>query len=356
MKISIVFSLMLFFIKIFSAFGEVFQVENSDKCLRMISVFIKTLNEQNSLFFKIESILIHKFNSFSQLDFSCINTDFGYIFHISPEKKLILNSQLDIHLISFEKKNYGIGFKFNNLLGFDLNSNIFEKILKSYEALSVSFYYSKFTVYSNKTFDNSNINFFQYTSSVSFSFSTKYEMNTNQLIFENCNIDNLYFYGLSDNFLKRNILSFKSNSTRQLTNSNIETLNLKSYHYNLDKFLIEPEIFKNLKYLILDGFFKSINKDLFYNLGLLKVIILESENFRPEYFEWFSNLNLSQYLFLNFKIKDSYNFPYEDFCFYKDYSFSPNILFYLTMPLTNCSCTLAWIFKTYTSNMSFYKK
>lgn len=301
---------------------------------------------------------IIKFNSFSQIQFNCIDSSFNeYLINFIPNTWQVLDSSLnfDFNDIELRKSSYFV-VNFLHIKWFKIDSNIFEKISSFYGNVLVNFFYSKMISDSNNCGPVSQHSaFFRKILTLKFSFSTKYFTQTCPRIFQNSTISFLYLYGLSDAFLKKNILSFSHlNETIQ---SKIEYLELKAYRLTLTSSLLSKNVFNNVKALCLKGLFESIDRNSIESLSNLELIYMESKNLISSLANdpfWLNSLitnKTSKYLIL--RVAESVNLQITDqeVCLAKDFMPNEKLLIYLGNK--NCSCFMVWLLRNRVSNMSF---
>lgn len=125
-----------------------------------------------------------------------------------------------------------------------------------------------------KTCDNSNFiqSPFLNVYTIIFAFSVKYFSNTCPLIFKNSQINQITFYGFSQTFLKYNILEFNNKVYFQNLNSNITTVNLNLYKFNLTRNFLNKFVFSQTKLLILNGLLTDIQQGIFEDIPLSLVL------------------------------------------------------------------------------------
>ncbi|CAF1126966.1 unnamed protein product, partial [Brachionus calyciflorus] len=262
------------------------------------------------------------FNDENGVDFSCLSLDSNrYVLNFIPNNMFIsLDNSFEFTTSKFEEKII-ISFQFIKINAFEFDSYIFQNLRDTFDIYLIQFYYSKFKVLSSKRngdcFLNKteNFTFFGSLFSLGFGFSTRYFKNTCPLIFSNSNINSLELYGLSDNFLIRNRLSFLA--LNQTINSSIQEIVIKAYEIDLDESILDKIVFTDVVSLELKGKIRKINVKQMENLTTL---ILKVENLKE--FIFLNRETLENTFRTSLKFIDIYNFYYqfpdEDFCIFKE--------------------------------------
>ncbi|RNA34022.1 hypothetical protein BpHYR1_023491 [Brachionus plicatilis] len=249
---------------------------------------------------------IKDFFSFDQIHLECIDSrDLDYTIEFYPLKSLVIDSSLDLTLGEPQKRlslfQNAIMIKFIDIKGFDLNSGLSEKLTSYIDLIFMCFFYTSFQPYSHgfklNQCSNTNTDYkvFGNIFSLQFSFSTKYSKNTCPNILQNSNIFVIEFRGLSDSFLKQNILGFLEFD--QTLNIVIEKIYLFSYRIDLNKDLLNSALFANASMISLTGSFNYLNLESIQNLKRLKLITFFDANFKFLVFnqsDWFNCLGTSQ--------------------------------------------------------------
>ncbi|CAF0945697.1 unnamed protein product [Brachionus calyciflorus] len=310
------------------------------------------------------SIEITKFKKFSDINFECLNISIfnPEVINLIPYEPLSLDKNLKVDAI---KKGLGLleKIRFQNLKSFDLNTNFFRNFQVS---IDTEFYYSKFKILQNgkdscqPNFSNSFWNFRK----IQFA-STLYLKSTCPRIFQFLKIDYLIFYGLSNSFVKRNILEFKSlENTSQ--NYKIMTLELNIFKSNLSRDLIEYNLFNNTDLIRIKGLINYVENNLFDKINS-KIIHFFTEDYLSIFQDggyWlnsfelitdtFQSDNFFEILIDNYKL----SFTEENLCFFKHVQSNRAYLISFTtryMKFT-CTCTSAILFSTYLNLKNFKYK
>lgn len=336
-------------------------------CANFENLYLKKVEKLKNLIYLDEDLNmplvrleLQNFNSLSSLNFSCITNRYFRINGINfyPKEKIILKN-LEFNFLIKNVKNI-ISLNFVNLKGIDLDSYFLETL-----NYNIGLYFSEFLFYKNsQLIDCNNLlllnktqnGIFKNIYTLTIAHTVKYIPNTCPLIFQNSNITNLQFYGLADNFIQKNILSFSNLNKSINLNSYIFNLQIEAYYINLTNTLLDPLVFKNLEEIIIKGSLKSMDTNLFKNLLNLNHLKFETENFRhfiSQSSEWMKYLNerviinknssLDQALIIDFEFKDIYYFPDEDFCYFKNFPTNKLVFTYINPARRNCTCLVSWL-------------
>ncbi|CAF0732849.1 unnamed protein product [Brachionus calyciflorus] len=292
--------------------------------------------------------------NFSELNPDCIS-DRNYLpdqINISPWQPIVLDSDIKVNLSNFLNNLSFSIVRFKSIKALDCNSYI----LKSFDKMKyvkLEFYYSNLKVLQDKkeackfkTVENS----FKKIKFLSFALSVTYFKKTCPLVFSYLDISVLTFNGLSNTFLKKNILEFQ-----EIANSSniykIKNLKINVYKYVLSKRLLDSNIFNNTDIRI-EGLVDKIEADVFSKV-IPKSLIVKTEDFLSLFQDggkWLNSINFNIEVTIEFEEK--YQFPNRDLCFFRNISNSNS--FFLNIPLTlldvNCSCTIIHIFSSYFKN------
>jgi hypothetical protein len=250
---------------------------------------------------------------------------------------------------------------FRNLKGFDLESNPF-KTLKFIDSRTNKTSSSFFFILQDTFFDfyfrnelvtreicNKNlieklknqVNFFTWIYGLdAASPDVIYHENICPLVFAKSRINYLLLSSTNSLFVK-NSLTFSnvSDDLAMYINPVIFDLDLRLYHIDLNEKLLNKHVFKNLVRFTLNGIIHSIDDDLFKSFDYLKLLQIKMENIQNIFHKknkWLQYLNNKVYvndlsIKYNFQrifgliIEQThfnhsyYNFPDEDFCYFKDF-------------------------------------
>jgi hypothetical protein len=200
----------------------------------------------------------------------------------------------------------------------------------------------------------------------------RYEHAVCPYIFDRFFINFLHVDGLSNHFIKRNLLKFCTvkEDMSQMLNSSISSLSLSGYNHKLDESLLNPLVFSRIEILTISGRLNVIQSDVFKSFKQLIIVEFRIEDFQYFFYklgvEWlqslrpefdFKNKEQKKYaLYLNFNqyksdpffIEQVLPFGDQDSCLYAD--FPHNRLVYpilnidLNKTTTNdCTCTIFWL-------------
>lgn len=296
------------------------------------------------------------FSHFNQFDLNCYENNSNIILtslEFYPNWKLILDSSLKF---TSSKINFYLypNFKFLDLSGFDSDSSVFSTFKT--ESISLNIFFSELRLYKNSKLyyecqDSISIQGpLKNINSISFAFSVKYFQNTCPLIFKNTQIDNIWFYGFSEIFLKNNMLGFNLDQNFENLNSSINTFIIHLYKAKISKKLLNKFVFKNTKTINLLGILKDIEPDAFDQipntnliLGILNFDSIIKENILDRFPK-------NQKFFLTLQISYSYSYPNEDICYFRNISSYLNICILPPYGGLKCTCAILWILKLNSSN------
>jgi len=304
------------------------------------------------------SFLMLNCRKFSELNFTaCKNYKLNALEIIADNDKLILDNTLNFNKTVLITSRVPFGIIFKKIKGFDLNSNPFDSLVCSLrQTQNVSLYYvalkdSNFDFYNNNILvdtDGCNKNLLKVKTNLitriyaldASSPDVIYKPNICPLIFYKSRIAYLTLSSTDSLFVK-NILSFHNLSSNLTTyvDSIIQVLDLKLYHIDLNEKLLNKHVFKNLIVLTLNGIIHSIDENLFKSFDYLKMLHLKAEDIRKLFQKnnkWFQHLNNKVYekdLLTKYDFKKTfslvieqtrlnhtyYDFPDEDFCYFKDF-------------------------------------
>ncbi|CAF0784380.1 unnamed protein product [Brachionus calyciflorus] len=248
---------------------------------------------------------------------------------------------------------------------FDLRLISFRR--KDFNKMKIYFYFSFLNINSEcKIFEGFN---FTKLSTFKFAGTVSYSLNTCPLIFSFYDLYFLEFYGLSNTFIKTNILGFQSiQNTSHLYK--IKGLNFYIYKADLTTQLFEYNLLNNIESITIQGIWKSADKNLFsmFKSQIVYIVIEDIPSVFNDGGDWLSSFklmsNLTEFLEVRLEIFPStYTFPNDDFCFYVNVPNNRNFLLsvFLDEYLVDfkCTCTMILFFGTYYNllNTSFkFKK
>jgi len=323
------------------------------------------------------------FKNFSELNFKNCNNTFLSGFTLIPDQMIILDDSLDFKHIILHPIEGFISINLLNLKGFSLESNPFETI----QFINLDIQYPLFIYYiiDESYFDfyyknNKQINenecthelfrlrdnmFTKMSGLDAASPYLLYKTKICPLIFARSEITYLSLSSTNSLFIKNSLIFLNiSDETALFMNSFISVLDLHLYHINLNENLLNRHVFKHLKLLTLNGVITSILDDLFKSFNSLKMLHLKVQNIRKLFQK---NNKWLQYLNQNVNKKDLsikynfnliftliieqvhfnytfYDFPSEDYCYFKDFPHQRLIMpFFKPTNLNHNSCTYLFL-------------
>lgn len=172
-------------------------------------------------------------------------------------------------------------------------------------------------------------------------------------LFKSNVLQKLIFSGITKTFLRKNYFEFISDnisSPNSLLSKGFE-LKFNSYYIDLNTKIIDYYLFSGIGAILLDGILNTIESNTFLNLKLELLMIqdLKLRRLMHQSIEWMLKLNqnnIEDHFHLYFVTdNDTYNFPNEDLCIFKDFS-TKNKSLSVSIYKTECSCTFIWLTKT----------
>jgi len=300
---------------------------------------------------------ISKFSDFNQLNF--INCNFTLNItdlRLRPEKNIKLNNSLNFSGLKIHSLKSFFNIHFSNIKGIDIESNVlndltfinyqfdYKHVLWFFDSSNFHFYFK------DKLIDNETCNYklvYKTNSFLSYVYFLFMESGVNYsdqicpLIFHDSLIQTLSFKMISSTFIYKNIFAFRDipSYLYDSFNANILQLQLILYHYDIDSKLLNENVFKSIMGLDLDGTIKSIQDDLFKSFTNLKQLRFRTQNVQSLFAaknKWLNYLNMDVNIDLNsqeiiyenifdlvlFQIFSNvtyYEYPNEDFCYFKDF-------------------------------------
>jgi hypothetical protein len=313
---------------------------------------------------------LNDFASFDELNFDdCIDQLNISILTIHPVRKIILNKSLNkLKNLKINQIQENFILNLKNFKAFDLRSNPFREMknLKNYENIIF-------------IIENSELNFIFDSSSSSSSSSSNYlfqgyftiiedsndfSNHIDPLVFRNSFLNKLRIEGISSSLYNKNEFIFSKSSKNNETylfKSFILFLDLSVYRIRFTNRLLNEKVYENLFSLELNGIVDSIQDDLFKNLNSLKLLIIRMQYIKNIFMKnnkWLQFLNYNQkitkpvpfnqtfflILFQSLPRVTYYEYPNEDFCYFKDFPHEKIVLPVLK-PSHNltCSCTQLYL-------------
>lgn len=326
-------------------------------------------------------LVCSQFHSFDELDFTCkpdnitqLRKNRFYSLSIAPKTPLLFNLNLNA-LNSPLFKHGQVSLMIYHITGIDLfHSNFFTDSTER----SITIMDSVFQVYANNSLLNSRhplvLNNFKslplnfkslFTSNnyeVIFRSSVVFKTPIHPILFKDSYIETLKVFGLTESFLRVNLMEFMNVNLSFRLNSNVNILFLYVNQARLKSSMFNAEIHGTVTSLNVIGEITGIDQSLFRKLVSLNWITFKVASlrdfFRSTGLEWIRELdNLSTSLKnLNFEQTDQREiniiepkrvFYDEDFCIYSLVNVSKNIVIQMHEMLTsNCSCSFIWLIQT----------
>ena len=360
--------------KIYS--DEIFVCNGLDKRFdfdpKVLKTCKKKLNSSTKVYFRLSSdTILDRSINFSSID--------NFINKINT-------------IIVFAAKNE---IKFKGIKGFDLNIQTYldqsNPTLRYLTFLNsrFDFYYSNKQISSCEDFTSINVtepkSVFQLgtkTRQIVYKFeNTRFPNSVCPFFFNNIQSYRLNFYTMIKTFYKSSFLKFQFSSNNKSTplTGNVKELNIyKIEKIDIDSYLLNENIFKNIDTLLISGEINSIEEGIFKPFTYLRRIGLDIEYFDSlihKGTKWISSINydlrvnlsnqsqlelnlnrtvkiyvqsshpnMESKEFLTILVRD------EDLCLFKDYPFDQMVILLIyefTTRLQNLSCTLVWLMKDY---------
>ena len=338
-----------------------------------------------------------KINSLDDLNVTlkCPSNEYNIgVFKIFAMKNILLNNDLNLSgiLEIFNRTNVLIDVLFQNLNGFNENSQIDKRTEQNYETIrsiqmnNVIFdFYRKGKLITTQDCSSGNFdsktNFFGELKALFLLSNTFYNNPICPYVFMNTKLQQLLLNEISNSLLFRNRVVFlKINKTKDF-DMNIKDLKffiLSMYSEIITLTNLNPFVFKTLNYLLINGNLEYIEENLFENFNEIRYISIKSDslmNFFHRGTKWINSINrnlnvslVNQFQFRNnvhklvsieFEVMDwflfnqYYKFPNEDICLFSNFPHSQLVLPLLIFsPLKfnteeECSCSVIWLVKNY---------
>lgn len=298
------------------------------------------------------------FKSFDELKTDCFDTKLLYysILTFSPSDSLILDKSLNLNINNY-LRNGNLRIMLRNINGFEINDNVFKFL--NVKSLNLFVYFSKLDFYMNgskfdqcnKTFLNQKNYFtlFESLSLILFSITVKFSVNTCPLIFKNSKLEYLYFIGVSNVFVKTNLLTFVDLKLKpsETLNSSVKYVEFNIYNIDFDRRILNKDIFLNIQKLIIRGIIVKIEDNLFSSFKYLSYMLIKMDALNKLFYKssnWLLGL-ANRDIFFRFETNGFYTFPNEDFCLFKHFPDSKMIKISFDLPTIECSCTIFWLIR-----------
>ena len=281
-----------------------------------------------------------------------------------------------------------------NMFQFSLKPNIvlhklkgFNQVLTEtrpvtlFENYTIMPIYSNFAFYKNRTlvspkecshknFNPKMTSFFGSMEVIVFSINTFYTQIVCPYVFMNSRLKLILLDGISNSLIFENRLEFVDiNETHSLHIQSLQTVALNIYFEQVTHKILNRLVFKQVKYLVLEGIIYSFQTDLFQHFTQLKRIVLDVVNlqsFLHTGIAWANSLNsdlnedptrvtkylkiaersiLLEFIDMSKIFSKTYDYPEEDWCLFKNFPHRQ-----LVVPLIlaeedsfQCTCTIIWL-------------
>ncbi|RNA18430.1 hypothetical protein BpHYR1_000181, partial [Brachionus plicatilis] len=333
--------------------AEQLSISNSDQCSEFH--FFSKLISMNKIVTRmaLNTLIVRDFNNFDQIKLECIQSVNDSVYQLKinlvPGRDLELTDglQLQFHESVLRKNYFLVEMVFNNIKKIKINLKIFNYFKLNF---LVKFDYSRLSLDMAETecsMENSHkFTTFQSLSSLSFA-RVKYDKDLCPLMFFNGTFSTVSFGSISESFVLQNVLNFKKMQTPFI--SLIENLYLDGHDINLNKNLLDLNIFKEIKYLLVTGNIKSIDWTLIKELKsliYLSLDVYQTHLFFYQNYKYLEQLNKSliKPIIIWMSNRDNYTFPDKDFCVFAKFPQLTHISiqtgFYQKW---TCNCVLFWI-------------
>ena len=188
-------------------------------------------------------------------------------------------------------------------------------------------------------------------------------------ILANTAINAIAFMDIANSFIYKNELKFMDLNESVLSIRDLAVLNVEAAYIHLSNSLLNQQLFKNAKNIIICCYIYSIHEHLLENFIQLKTIMLKLDTFDLNLkigFKWLHSLNKEinvrdssvvtwternhvvfvYFTDIQFAFKKFYTYPDRDLCFFRDFPLHRLVYPILTSrsptPIT-CTCTVIWL-------------
>jgi len=290
---------------------------------------------------------------------------------------LLANKRIDfdqeLNLINCTSKNIDL----NNFKSFSVDKLTFQSPYTFLNIFNSDFIFT----FDSQTFEQSLFNKFKI---IYFKKDVRYYRNTTKTIFKNAMVSGFIFENLANSSLIRNYFTFNSSEANvKNLNSTIGYIYISAFRLSINADIIDKQVFEKVRSINFQFDILGIEAETFKGLNNLKQIQLDIFSLRLFFHrgtEWMANLNTlvlvdfnnssqkyskSDQMKLGFAqtLTDNlfafyYDFPDEDFCYFKNFPHKH----YVFPVLTKCfdSCLFKWLtqyerffFLKYPSNCAF---
>ena len=318
------------------------------------------------------------FDNFNDLEMDCNQTyNTTSFIQLNPNRELVIDKSLNLRNQLYSENVMSlITVVFSNVKGYDFNSK-----RRKYYISNLVILFSRLDFYFNskilnectaKVYDSVTTHHMLQSFITIYFRQVIYPHSICPLAFSGTVFDSMYFTDITNSLLAKNKLNFV-----QLNNSSFEIKTLNAAYFELSYeclslSLLNKNVFKNIRILVVIGILNSIKDDLFVEFSRLKLIQLKINNLKVFFHnenKWMTTLNKNVKVNLN-NIKDVqkrihaneiiilsiissknfqsflnvYDYPEKDLCLFK-YFPHEHLVFPLIFPELElkCTCTLKWL-------------
>jgi len=324
-----------------------------------------------------EQTTLKYFRDFKDLEFNCSKPINITILEIKPKNQLILDNSLKFLSVTLKATKLAVVLILNNLKGFDCEANPFKNIKIIGYPIEYSWFIikqSNFDFYKNGSLidrnscnENLSVNSFIFQRyAIILQETNKYSSELCPFLFRNAKISVFDVKKMSSSLIKTNILGFqdiKSDKTIKSIQSKVDYLALHFYQADLNLRLLNAMVFENINILDINGPLGLIQEDLFKNFQKLRVLRIRSPNIKHIFAKnnkWLNHINsnvnfdlrlpidkitIYSYVFFlvlyqSFENVTFYDYPDEDFCYFKKFPHHRLVMPYLKpIDKSKCTCT-----------------
>lgn len=313
------------------------------------------------------------------------------VLKIYANNNILLNTHLDLSgVFNIINRSQIQNVVFQNVIGFNENNRKSEIIqlfrkLSSIQIINVNYdFYRHESLLKSENCTNENFNsktnFFGNLQSVFLIEKVFYNNKICPYVFKNAKLEQLFMGDISNSLIFTNRVEFLGiNETNDydMNTKNLKSLILMINFETLSLTNLNPFVFKNLKYLLIEGNLEHFDDNLFENFKGIRFISIKSEeieNLLHRGTKWLNSINknlnvnlgkinklkqkFSKLVSVEFNVQGFmlfskyYIFPNEDICLFKDFPHSqlvlPLIIFDpVRYGTSEFSCTLVWLLQHY---------
>lgn len=276
---NVIISIMLI-LKLTVSIEYFFKLKRNAYEIRLLSYWNK--NQVASVRF----VGFYDFKVINVTDASFKNYDYNYNIRLIfvPERKIILDVSFNVKSIKPFFKNYQVTLSFVFLNGIDVAQFELKSLL-----YVLYFYNSRFLSFNGqRPLDDAETcaqihypksSYFENVGLFYLKSGCKYSPQTCKFIFKNASVENLYIYGLTRSFVKKNLIGFVPPHSRRL-NASIRFATFFIYKLKLDESFPDSDVFEKTRIFIFRGEMdrmENVNFFKFESLHLIRYAIQEEE-------------------------------------------------------------------------------